>query len=101
MTVHNAIQRVKGGNPVRTHTQGAHVEYPEFVVTIKPNHFGLEVGTHVRKQIEYKGMFLNSDRVTRVTRLGYGIRPKMAKRGCFKKNSLAKGPFPKMLTKIA
>jgi hypothetical protein len=32
-------------------------------------------------KIENKGLFFNSDRVTRVTstRLGYGIRPKMAK----------------------
>jgi hypothetical protein len=50
-------------------------------------------------KIEYTCLFLNSDRVTRVTRLGYGIRPKMAKRGCFFLSSLEKGTFPKTLTK--
>jgi hypothetical protein len=34
-------------------------------------------------KIEYKGLFLNSDRVTRVNRLGYAIRPKIAKGGTF------------------
>jgi hypothetical protein len=52
-------------------------------------------------KIEYKGMFLNSDRVTRVTRLGYGIRPKMAKRGCFfSKVVLKRVHFRKFLQKL-
>jgi hypothetical protein len=46
-------------------------------------------------KIEHKGLFFNRDRVTRVTRLGYGIRPKMAKMGCFFLSNLEKGTFPK------
>jgi hypothetical protein len=55
---------------------------------------------HVRKQIEYKGLFLNSDRVTRVTRLGYGIRLKMAEKGAFSKVVLKRVHFRKFWQKL-
>jgi hypothetical protein len=61
---------------------------------------GLEVGTHVRQQIELKGGVFYMELVARVTRLGYVIRPKMAKRGSFFKISLEKGTFLKLLAKI-
>jgi hypothetical protein len=51
--------------------------------TIPGGHLYLKWVRMYVKKIEYKGMFLNSDQVTRVTQLGYGIRPKLAKGGCF------------------
>jgi hypothetical protein len=43
---------------------------------------GLEMGMHVRQHNLVKGGVFYIELVTRVTRLGYEIRPKIAKRRC-------------------